>query len=177
MVEKEIKNLVWYRKKELEHHNYYKSLILLYYIMKKEEVTGRLVEFMLLFASLLILSYGLNLSKINIFSFVSFIFLIGGASFEFFIRRTVKRKGHIKKENSFLQAVRYIHFMPGFQKYYGDLYAFRNYKELEVNVLAFFFVFIYILIVWFLFSYVGEASLLIYVLPAITNLVSFFRNR
>ena len=138
---------------------------------------GRLAEILFLLASIIILSYGLDLSKLNIFSLASLIFLMGGALFEAIIRRSIKPQPSKKKKNVFSQALLYIHFMKRFQRIYGDLYNFKDYKELKTNIFVYFTVFIYILITYILFSYFGSISLLVYVIPAITNIISFFKNK
>ena len=143
--------------------------------MKKSEIIGRMFEILFLLASLSILSYGFNISKLNIFSFASLIFLIGGAIFESAIRRIIKPRSNTKKGAVFLNALLYLHFMPKFQKEYGDLYDFKNTNELKSNILTYLIVFIYILVVYSLLPYVGRLSLLIYLIPAFTNIFSLLK--
>jgi hypothetical protein len=66
--------------------------------------------------------------------------------------------------------------MAFFQKNYGDMYDFSDDWELRTNVIAYFFVLMYVVVVFGLFQDLGKISLVIYALPAVSNIYSLIKD-
>ena len=148
--------------------------------MKKtliNEILGRVCELVLLLGILMIISHKFNLLKWDLFSSASIIFVLGGGLFEMIIRRKFRTKNKKKSKTIIERALIYVHLMPDYQKKYGDLYEFSDNKKLIINCLVYLIVFLYVLIVYLLYTQFGKLALLIYIIPALTNINSFFKQK
>ena len=117
------------------------------------------------------------------FLIISLIFFFGGGIFEFVImnRFYSKPKENIsirdslskKIKNAFLWVHKNIDFM---KKYNTTIYNFNKVGFL-VSFFSYLIVFFYVLIVLFLFGQFSYYGFLIYLIPVLTNLCCFFRQK
>ena len=136
---------------------------------------GRFLQFLILLIGIVFVVYPRDF----LFLIVSFFgFLFFGAVFEEVLMRKVKRPKYNRlKLSPIVQSLMYVHFMVDFfAKCDWSVYNFSESNRFIRNLLVYFIVSFYFVVASLLFSRIGHYALLIYLIPAITNVISFWRH-
>ena len=141
--------------------------------MKFKTILGRFFQFLLILLAAIIIVLNKNI----IFVIISIIFLVGGAIYEHILLNKFQNPKAKKSKDSWLyQGFIYTHFMMDFfNKYKEGIYNFSIPKNFLKNLFPYFIVLLYIGILSILFRKFGAWTLLIYLIPAITNIISFWK--
>jgi len=143
----------------------------------KEEIIGRFFQIIFILAALVTMYFG-GLR----FLIVSIIFFGSGGAFEFLIMNyfyskpkkdiSKKDKNTTKIKNAFLWIHQNVDFI---KKYNTTIYDFNKVGSL-ICTLSYLIMFIYVVIALFLFNQFSYYGFMIYLIPIISNVYSFFRN-
>ena len=146
--------------------------------MTKEEIIGRF--FQIFFIAITFLIMYLAGWK---FFIISFIFVACGGAFEFIIInqfyskqkiKIAKKDENITKiKNAFLWVHKTVDFI---KRYNATIYNFNKIGYL-VSSYSYFIMYLYVIIAFFLFKQFSYYGFLIYLVPVISNVFSFFRNK
>ena len=139
---------------------------------------GQGIQFVILLITILLIIFGWSFYGIKFFT-ISLGFLITAALFEYITLIKIEpKKTKNRLPTPFISAFLYVHFNIDFiRKYSKDFYEFKKSRDLLINSFPYVIIFLYILIASFLFGCINYFSFLIYLIPVITNLISFFSNK
>ncbi|MBU1245629.1 MAG: hypothetical protein ABIJ20_04605 [Nanoarchaeota archaeon] len=139
----------------------------------KERVIGRFFQFFLAIVALIFMVYiG------GEFLIISLIFFFTAGIFEFlFLNNFVSKKKTSKKPKGIKDSFLWVHQIINFiKKYNTDIYDFKKVKGV-VAAFSYFIIFLYILVAFLLFKIFSYYGFIIYTIPIITNIYSFFKNK
>jgi hypothetical protein len=144
--------------------------------MEKEKILGYGIQLLLIFLTLIIMLIG----GIK-FLIISVIFYGGGGIFEFMIMNYFysKDKEKISKKDKFSKKIKngflWVHRNCDFiKKYNTTIYNFKGVGQLP-SFTSYLIMLLYVVLAFFLFKKISYYAFIIYTIPIITNIFSFFK--
>jgi len=146
--------------------------------MEKEKILGHGIQILIILFTFIIMFIG----GIR-FLIISIIFYLGGGIFEFIVMNYFYSKGieKISKKDEFSKKIKngflWVHKNCDFiEKYNTTIYDFKKIGQLP-SFTSYLIMFLYVAIAFFLFKKVSYYAFIIYTIPVITNISSFFKYR